>query len=144
MDKYHVKPEHIILEITDSAVIRDKGRVDSIIHQLNNAGFEYASDDFRTGKSNYSYVHEFPFSIIEIDKSFLWAADKNSTDRAVLTNMLRLVKDLNLKNVVEGGETKEQRDKPIKDGVNYLQGYYYSKPVPQDQFISDIHIILLV
>lgn len=61
---------------------------------------------------------------------------KNSTDRAVLKNMLRLVKDLNLKSVVEGIETKEQRDKLIKDGVNYLQGYYYSKPVPQDQFIE--------
>lgn len=136
MDKYHVKPERIILEITESAVIRDKGRVDSIIHQLNDAGFEYALDDFGTGQANYSYVHEFPFSIIKIDKSFLWAADKNTTDRAVLKNMLSLVKDLNLKSVVEGVETKEQRDKLIKDGVNYLQGYYYSKPVNEDQFIE--------
>lgn len=76
MDKYHVKPEHIILEITESAVIRDKGRGDSIIHQLNNAGFEYASDDCGTGQANYSYVHEFPFSIIKIDNRSLWAAEK--------------------------------------------------------------------
>ena len=136
MDTYHVKPEHIILEITESAVIRNKGRVDSIIQQLNDAGFKYALDDFGTGQANYSYVHEFPFSIIKIDKSFLWAADKDANDRAVLKNMLSLVKDLNLQSVVEGVETKEQRDQLIKDGVTYLQGYYYSKPVPEDQFIE--------
>lgn len=136
MDKYHVQPERIILEITESAVIRNKGRINSVIQQLRDAGFKYALDDFGTGQANYSYIREFPFSIIKIDKSFLWAADKDASDRAVLKNMLSLVKDLNLQSVVEGVETKEQRDKLTKDGVNYLQGYYYSKPVPEDQFID--------
>lgn len=136
MKKYHVNPEQIVLEITESAVIHNEGKVNNVIQELKNCGFRFALDDFGTGQANYSYVRHFPFSIIKIDKSFLWAADKDHADRAVLRNMLNLVKDLNLKSVVEGVETEVQKERLIKNGVNYLQGYYYSKPVPEDSFIE--------
>lgn len=136
MHKYHVNPEQIVLEITESAVIHNKGKVNNVIQELKNCGLLFALDDFGTGQANYSYIREFPFSIIKIDKSFLWAADKDPADRAVLKNMLSLVKDLNLKSVVEGVETEEQKNMLIKDGVNYLQGYLYSKPVSENLFIE--------
>lgn len=136
MDKYNVDSGHIVLEITESAVIHNEGRVNSVIRDLKNAGFKFALDDFGTGQANYSYIRNFPFSIIKIDKSFLWAAEKDNTDKAVLHSMLSLVKDLKLQTVVEGVETRSHRDTMIQDGVDYLQGYYYSKPIPGDQFIS--------
>lgn len=138
MMKYGVNPQQIVLEITESAVIRNKGLVNNVVQKLQNIGFNFALDDFGTGQANYSYVREFPFTIIKIDKSFLWAADKNQTDRAVLHNMLNLVNDLKLYTVVEGVETEVQRNNLVSNGVKFLQGYYYSKPVPQDEFLSYI------
>lgn len=138
MERYGVRPEQIVLEITESAVIRNHGRVDAIIQGLHDAGFKFALDDFGTGEANYSYVRDYPFSIIKIDKSFLWAADDDLTDRAVLHSMLGLVKDLHLKALVEGIETERQRDGLIADGVDYLQGYLYSKPVPADRFLAGV------
>lgn len=138
MNRYGVHPEQIVLEITESAVIRNKGVVSSVIQKLQKKGFAFALDDFGTGQANYSYVREFPFSIIKIDKSFLWAADQNETDRAVLHNMLNLVNDLKLNTVVEGVETEGQKKDLVSAGVRYLQGYYYSRPVPEEQFLSYI------
>lgn len=138
MKKYNVSPEQIVLEITESAVINNKGLVSSVVQSLEKEGFHFALDDFGTGQANYSYVREFPFSIIKIDKSFLWAADRNQADRAVLHNMLNLVNDLNLSTVVEGVETEGQRNGLVNDGVRYLQGYYYSRPVPDSRFLSYI------
>ncbi len=138
MKKYGVQPGQIVLEITESAIISNEGLVSSIIQRLEHEGFRFALDDFGTGLANYSYIRKFPFSIIKIDKSFLWAADKDLDDRAVLRNMFSLVNDLNLNAVVEGVETEAQRNGLVRDGVKYLQGYYYSKPVPADQFLSYI------
>lgn len=138
MDKYGVHARQIVLEITESAVIHNANRVNNVIQDLQKEGFEFALDDFGTGQANYSYLQEFPFSIIKIDKGFLWAAEKNDTDKVVLRDMIELVKDLHLQTVVEGVETEYQRDHLIAYGVDYLQGYYYSKPVPEDQFVKYI------
>lgn len=81
-------------------------------------------------------MRDFPFSIIEIDKSFLWAADDDPADQAALHSMLSLVRDLHLKSLMEGMETEHQRDGLTADGVDYLQGYLYSKPVPADGFLA--------
>lgn len=138
MKKYHVSSKQIVLEITESAVIRNHGKVNNVIQELTDAGFKFALDDFGTGQSNYSYIRDFPFSIIKIDKSFLWSADKDPVDRVVFRSMLKLVENLHLECVVEGVETEFFKDHLINDGVTYLQGYYYSKPIPEDQFIDYI------
>lgn len=139
MQKYNVKSSSIVLEITESAVIHNEGRVSGNIKRLHEAGFKFALDDFGTGRANYSYIRNFPFTIIKIDKSFLWAAEKDKTDQIVLGNMLNLVKGLNLQSVVEGVETEDHKNSLVDNGVNYLQGYYYSKPVPEDEFLNYIH-----
>lgn len=136
MDRYDVCAEQIVLEITESSVIHNPTQVHGIVHELRGVGFKFALDDFGTGEANYSYIRNFPFSIIKIDKSFLWSADKSRSDRIVLRSMLGLVKDLGLESVVEGVETQDQRDMLMRDGVNYLQGYLYSKPVPEVRFLD--------
>lgn len=136
MDCYDVTPDDIVFEITESAVIHNEGRMNHIVEALCNAGFLFALDDFGTGHANYVYLSQYPFHVIKIDKHFLWAAEKSEVDRTILHNMLNLAHDLKLETVVEGVETKEQRDRLILANVDYLQGYYYSKPVPKDDFVK--------
>lgn len=133
---YHVPASKICLEITESAVIHNETAMRSAIEKLGAAGFSFALDDFGTGNANYSYVMKYPFQIIKIDKSFLWGAEKDENTRIILTNMLSLVKSLKRHAVVEGVESEQQRDFMISCGVDYLQGFYYSKPVPRDRFIN--------
>ena len=136
MKQYEISPDRIVLEITESAVIHNEGRMQKAVSDLKQIGFRFALDDFGTGRANYSYILNFPFHIIKIDKSFLWSADKSETNSVILKNMLDLVHQLRLETVVEGVETEKQRDDMIREGVSYLQGYYYSRPVPADAFLA--------
>lgn len=138
MKKYGISPSQIVLEITESAIIHNEETMQQAVKRLKDAGFTFALDDFGTGHANYSYVLNFPFRLIKIDKSFLWSADKSENNRIILNNMLSLVDGLKLQAVVEGVETEHQRDELVQAGVAYLQGFYYSKPVPQEQFLEYI------
>lgn len=138
MKKYNISPQQIVLEITESAVIHNESRMTEMVQELENAGFTFALDDFGTGHANYSYILKFPFRCIKIDKSFLWAADKNEMNRKIFENMLHLAQELKLQTVVEGVETEAHRDSLIHAGVNYLQGFFYSKALPEEQFLSYI------
>lgn len=71
-----------------------------------------------------------------MDKSFLWAEGESEDDRVIFENMLSLIRGLRREAVAEGVETKEQRDMLISHGVEYLQGFYYSKPVPEQDFMK--------
>lgn len=138
MDRYGVKASQISLEITESAVINDEETMRNVVNSLINMGFSLALDDFGTGNSNFSYITSYPFHLIKIDKSFLWGADKSSVDAAILRHMIDLITELSRQAVVEGVETAQHRDKLIKMGTRYLQGYYYSKPIPEKEFIKYI------
>ncbi len=88
--------------------------------------------------ANFSYVLDYNFDIIKIDKTFLWAADGSEENAAILEAMLQLIKGLKRKAVVEGVETEKQRDYLVSKGVEFLQGYYYSRPLPEREFIDFI------
>lgn len=134
--KYNVPPSFICLEITESALIYNNQLMKRVMQDLLHAGFFFALDDFGTGYSNYSYLMEFPFSIVKIDKSFLWSAEKSPQNHKILYHMINIVQDLNLHSVVEGVETEKQKNDMVKSHVSYLQGYYYSRPVPQNSFVE--------
>jgi EAL domain-containing protein (putative c-di-GMP-specific phosphodiesterase class I) len=78
------------------------------------------------------------FDIVKIDKSILWAAEKTEFGRIVLENSINMIRSMNRKIVVEGVETKEHVEMLQKLGVEYLQGFYFSKPVPKDELIEII------
>jgi EAL domain-containing protein (putative c-di-GMP-specific phosphodiesterase class I)/GGDEF domain-containing protein len=136
MQSHGVKPQQINLEITESAVIHDEKTMQALLSTLQKIGFSFALDDFGTGNANYTYVMKYPFRLIKIDKSFLWGAEKDDAARAILENMLELVRGLGREAVVEGVETKTQRDMLCREQVRYLQGYYYSKPIPEPDFLN--------
>lgn len=134
MEEYGITSDQIDLEITESAVVSDETTMIHVLNSLSDMGFSFALDDFGTGNANYSYIVKYPFRLIKIDKSFLWGSEKNAETAIILKNMTELIKNLDRLAVVEGVETVEQKEKMIKNGVRYLQGYYYSKPVPEDEF----------
>ena len=138
MNKYGIDKSQISIEITESAVIHNKETMVNVMDNMQRSGLSFALDDFGTGNANFSYVLDYNFDIIKIDKTFLWAADGSAENAAILEAMLQLIKGLNRKAVVEGVETEKQRDYLVSKGVEFLQGYYFSKPLPEREFIDYI------
>lgn len=136
LEEYHLDPCHIDLEITESAIIHNPEMMMKTVENLQQVGFTFSLDDFGTGFSNYEYIITFPLSLIKIDKSILWAADQKKENDLVLSHTIQMGKDLNRGIVVEGVETAAQRDKLISRGVEYLQGFLYSRAVEGPQFIQ--------
>ena len=134
--KYDVSPSRINLEITETAMIYSEETMTQVMRDLSCRGFTFALDDFGTGHANYSYILKFPFRLIKVDKSFLWSLPERPENRIIFDNMLQLIRGLKRSIVVEGIETREQRDMLTEMGVDYLQGYYYSKPVPEELFLD--------
>ena len=136
--KYNVPHEMINLEITETALYYNETEMLQIVTELKNRGFSFSLDDFGTGYSNYSYIIKFPFSLIKIDKSFLWAADESDQSERLLEHMIQMVHDLDLKTVVEGVETDIQRAKLEDRCADYLQGFLFSRPVCGSDFLKYI------
>lgn len=136
LEEFHLDASHIDLEITESAIIHNPEMMRRTVENLQKVGFTFSLDDFGTGFSNYEYIITFPLSLIKIDKSILWAADQKEENDLVLSHTIQMGKDLNRGIVVEGVETPAHRDKLISRGVEYLQGFLYSKPIDGTAFIQ--------
>ncbi|MGN1389914.1 MAG: EAL domain-containing protein, partial [Bulleidia sp.] len=138
VDRYHVDPHRINLEITESAVIYNESVMINSIRKLQQEGFSFSLDDFGTGNASYAYIAKYPFRLIKIDKSFLWESEKDPVRNVIFLNMLSLIRGLERRSVAEGVETEKQKQMLIQRGTDYLQGYYFSKPLPEDQFLDYI------
>ena len=90
-------------------------------------------EDFGTGYSNVESIFALDFDVVKIDKSILWAATESETGRIVLHSSIRMIRDLQRKILVEGVEKAEQVELLKEMGVDYMRGYYFSKPVPGDR-----------
>ena len=135
MDENNIKPAQINLEITESTAEKSTELFRATINKLKNVGFSFALDDYGTGVSNIASLYEMKFSIIKMDKSILWNADNDESARGLMENIVNMVHGLSIPIVCEGVETEEHRKALSRVGVEYFQGYYYSKPLPKDEFI---------
>lgn len=129
-----VNPKNICLEVTETLAIKDMERVMRIIEGLKTLGPRIALDDFGTGYSSLNYIKKMPLDIVKVDKTFIDDIVDDDYAQAFVKLIVDLSKTLNVKICVEGVETKEQLDMLAKLGVNYIQGYYFGKPVPPDEF----------
>lgn len=136
LDHFGLSAKKINLEITESAAISGQETFHQVFQDLLNSGFTFSLDDYGTGYSQQSYIFQMDFKIIKIDKSILWDADKNMVGKIILQNTIRMIKEMNLKVLVEGVETEEHKNLLTKLGCDYCQGYLFSKPLPKDQFIE--------
>lgn len=136
INKYGIKPENIIMEITESILIDDFEFVRERMEEFVKAGIVFYLDDFGTGFSNFANVIRLPFYTIKIDRSFVLMMEKNEEMLKLVKNLISTFKDSNLKILMEGVETEKQDELVKKAGVDYIQGFLYSKPLPMESYLS--------
>ena len=136
-NRYHIAANEVNLEITETAVSDKREVMDDNINRLFNEGICFSLDDFGTGYSNMHRIASLPLSIIKIDKTLVDDSE-NITMQIVIENTVKMVKSLGMKIVVEGVETKTQLEHFEELRCDYIQGYYFSKPLPKDEFVSFI------
>lgn len=129
LDKYAISPKMINLEITESAAAYSEKTLVENMEKMYHANLSFSMDDYGSGYSNVNNLINMPFAIIKLDKQFVWSAFKNEKMLKVLQNTISMFHDIDLKVVAEGVETIEMAEKLTKLGVEYLQGYYYAKPM---------------
>jgi EAL domain-containing protein (putative c-di-GMP-specific phosphodiesterase class I) len=135
MEKYEVKPSAINLEVTESASIQKRNICLKNMHKLIDYGVSFSLDDFGNGESNLNYIVDMPVEIVKFDRDMTKSYFDKSKGKLVMETATRMILDLNLKIVSEGVETEEQLEAMKKLGVQYIQGYYFSKPLPEDEFV---------
>ncbi len=138
MDSYQVNPNKIVLEITESASIREKNILLENMQRLRNVGVRFALDDFGTGNSNLNYIVDMPVDIVKFDRTMTNAYFNNGRGKPVMDAAMGMIQELNLEIVSEGIEEKAQYRELSDLGIDYIQGYYFSKPKEQNEFVEFI------
>lgn len=136
LDKYQIPPSMINLEITESAAAYSEERLVRNMARMSLADITFSLDDYGSGYSNVQYLVDLPFSIVKVDKYIVWAAMKKVSSRNMLAHTIAMFKDINLKVVTEGIEDLEMAEIVTAMGADYLQGYYFSKPVPKEKLVE--------
>lgn len=126
-------PKWLELEVTESVFMENMQGAIDILSQLHQLGVELAVDDFGTGYSSLSYLRQFPIDRLKIDQSFIRNALVNNDDRMIAKTIITLGHSLNLKVIAEGVETIEHEEFLKAEGCDEVQGFKYTKPLPQDQ-----------
>lgn len=133
-DKYGLKPEQIELEITESVFFEDTERLVKMIKRIKDLGYVISMDDFGAGFSTLSLMKTLPIDIIKLDGSFFLRNELDGKNKAVISAIMQLAKNLQFDTVSEGVETKEQLDFIKEQGGRGVQGYYFYKPMPSEEF----------
>ncbi len=136
MDLYNLDYRYINLEVTESAAIASSETLMENMNRLIERNMKFSLDDFGTGFSNTATLIKYPFHSIKLDKSMVWNAMHNEKAETVLRNTIEMVKLLHMEIVAEGAETPEQVEKLREMGADYVQGFYYSKPITRDDFLG--------
>ncbi len=137
VNKYGVSPDSLNLEITETAEATAHSAMERNLNRLSAAGFSFSLDDYGTGYSNIKRVVSMPLKIVKLDKSFV---DEMNNPRMliVVENTVKMLKDMDMEIVVEGIETQPMVERFAELRCDFIQGYYFSKPIPQDKFVEFI------
>ncbi|MCB1049150.1 MAG: EAL domain-containing protein [Acidobacteria bacterium] len=134
LNEYEMDPKFVELEITESVLMENIDTANAILQGLHKLGVRISIDDFGTGYSSLNYLKRFPIDCLKIDKSFIREVPNNPDDVAIASAIVAMAHNLNLKVIAEGVEEKEQLDFLASLECEEVQGYYYSRPLPADQF----------
>ncbi|MDH5691911.1 MAG: EAL domain-containing protein [Gammaproteobacteria bacterium] len=129
-----IDPRLLGIEATESVIMDDVNCIIKILHDLCDMGVEVSIDDFGTGYSSLSYLKKLPIKTIKIDRSFVKNIPSNNDDKTIVKAVNNLAHNLNLRTVAEGVETAEQLDFMKSIDCDIIQGFYFSKPLPLDEF----------
>ncbi|MGW4648447.1 putative bifunctional diguanylate cyclase/phosphodiesterase [Kitasatospora sp. NPDC004289] len=133
LDRVGMEPDSLVLELTESVLMRRDDRVRADLMTLSELGVRLAIDDFGTGYSSLSYLREFPITILKIDKSFIDGLDDSPQQYALVEGITRIAETLGVRVIAEGIETARQRELLAKMGCPLGQGYLFDRPMEPEQ-----------
>ena len=132
--KYKVSPSKINLEITETASGYSQSKLNTNITKLTENGFTVSLDDFGTGYSNLMRIAQLPLNIVKLDRAFV-LMEESGGNHIIIKNLIRMLKDMNLRVLVEGIETEEMVESFTQMGVDEIQGFYYSRPLTKSAYL---------
>ncbi|MCU8015204.1 EAL domain-containing protein [Shewanella sp. SM74] len=135
--KAGIEGNQIELEITESLLMEDIETTIKTLLKLKSIGVAISIDDFGTGYSSLSYLKKLPVDTLKIDKSFIDGLPRKEDDSAIVSSIVALANSLQLKTVAEGVESQEQKVFLSVLGCDAIQGYLYSKPIPEHEFFLE-------
>jgi diguanylate cyclase (GGDEF)-like protein len=127
---FGIDPAKLKLEITESMVLENVENTIQTMLQLREYGLRFAIDDFGTGYSSLSYLKRLPLDQLKIDQFFIRDLDTNNNDKAIVSTIISMAKNMQLDIIAEGVETLSQRDFLFSQGCLSYQGFYFAKPIP--------------
>ncbi len=134
LDRYNLDVSRINLEITETAADFDPTMVDRNVNRLSEKGIRFSLDDYGTGYSNIKRVTSLPISLVKLDKSFVDEMDDPQM-WIVIKNTVNMLHEMKKEILVEGVEEEKVLNRFLDLGCEYIQGYYFSKPLPQKEFV---------
>lgn len=137
-EKYHIDKSLFVLEITESVLIQAFDVASATLDRLQKKGIQIALDDFGTGYSSLSYLRSLPINILKIDKSFIDHVGTDCQQDEIVSLIVQMGRQLNMSLVAEGVETETQHQFLMKTECNFIQGYYFHKPLSEEDCYSAI------
>lgn len=136
MEKNNAAPQNFEIEVTERTVMNSASETVSKLVKLKQLGFKLSIDDFGTGYSSLSYLVRFPLDVLKIDRSFIQHMCSLDDKQAIVDAIIQMAHRLNMKVVAEGVENVQQVELLKQMGCDYIQGYYYSKPLPMNELLE--------
>ena len=133
--KYDIPVQYLRLEITESSAIGGREMITRVLRQLHDHGYTVEMDDFGSGYSSLNILKDLDVDVIKLDMAFL-SGDIGGRGGTILSSIVQMTKWLNTPVIAEGVETMEQADYMKSTGCNYIQGYLYYKPLPEEEFLE--------
>lgn len=134
INRYDIPPEYLEFELTETVFTDKVADTVNLMNKLRELGVMVSMDDFGSGYSSLNVLTKLPLDVLKLDKEFLDDFENDSDEKIIIPSVIDMAKKLNLSVVCEGVETNEQVAFLREVGCDYAQGYFYSKPVPQEQF----------
>ncbi|MEE9613519.1 MAG: EAL domain-containing protein [Thermodesulfobacteriota bacterium] len=134
LKKSGLEPRYLEIEITESAIMKDPDAAVEVFGKLKDLGVSIAIDDFGTGYSSLAYLKRFPIDSLKIDRSFIRDVTTNEKDAAIVVAVIAMAHGLGIKAIAEGIETREQLDFLRANRCDQMQGYLFSRPLPDKEF----------
>ena len=134
VEKYGLPPSRLHLEITESAYTENPGQIIDTVGRLRELGFIIEMDDFGSGYSSLNMLNEMPIDILKLDMKFIQSETAKPNSQGILQFIIGLARWMHLSVVAEGVETKEQLRRLMEIGCDFVQGYYFARPMPCAEF----------